>query len=158
MAEQDDNQNYALAVIGGVVALVIALVIFVASWSLNHRVAPAAAAVPQAAGAAAQVVVVEKVYFEVGSANVPVDASEVLQRAADAARAQGGTRVVISGFHDASGDAAANAELAKQRAMAVQHALEANGVEPARLMLVKPEVAEGGGDDREARRVEIRLQ
>ena len=64
----------------------------------------------------------------------------------------------ISCYHDASGDAAQNAELAKNRALAVRHALEANGVAPDHLVMDKPIVATGGTDAREARRVEVRLR
>ncbi len=56
--------------------------------------------------------------------------SGVLAKVADAARANGGVSVLISGFHDASGDPEKNADLAKRRAQAVRHALEANGVAP----------------------------
>jgi len=59
---------------------------------------------------------------------------------------------------DAGTDAAKNAELAKNRARAVRHALEANGVALDRLVLDKPMVASGGADAREARRVEMRLR
>jgi outer membrane protein OmpA-like peptidoglycan-associated protein len=100
----------------------------------------------------------EKLYFSVGSAQLPSDASEVLGRISDKARNLSGVSVVISGFHDASGSAAKNAELAKQRALAVRHALEANGVSPDRLVMSKPEMTKGKGDAREARRVEVRLR
>jgi len=82
----------------------------------------------------------------------------VLVEVADAARMQADKVVLISGFHDASGDAATNAELAKKRALAVRHALEANGVAPDHLVMDKPLVTAGGADAREARRVEIRLR
>jgi outer membrane protein OmpA-like peptidoglycan-associated protein len=101
---------------------------------------------------------IEKLYFSVGSAQLPSDASEVLGRISDKARNLSGVSVVISGFHDASGSAAKNAELAKQRALAVRHALEANGVSPDRLVMSKPEMTKGKGDAREARRVEVRLR
>jgi outer membrane protein OmpA-like peptidoglycan-associated protein len=99
-----------------------------------------------------------RIYFELGSAALPAEASEVLVRVADAARAQAGKIVQISGYHDASGDAAQNAELAKNRALAVRHALEANGVAPDHLVMDKPIVTTGGTDAREARRVELRLR
>ena len=100
----------------------------------------------------------ENLYFAAGSADLPSDASEKLARVADAARATAGSSVLISGYHDATGSAAKNAELAKQRALAVRHALEANGVSPERLMMSKPVETTGAGDPREARRVELRLQ
>jgi len=153
MSDQDDEmQKYALGAVAGVVALVLAGVIGLAASRLLH--APRAAA-PSAATPAAPAA--ERVYFEVGQSSLPVEASDVLARVAEAARASGGT-VLISGYHDASGDAAANAELAKRRAQAVQHALEANGVAPDRLQLAKPVMTTGDGDPQAARRVEMRLQ
>jgi len=153
MSDQDDEmQKYALGAVAGVVALVLAGVIGLAASRLLH--APRAAA-PVAATPAAPAA--ERVYFEVGQSSLPVEASDVLARVAEAARASGGT-VLISGYHDASGDAAANAELAKRRAQAVQHALEANGVAPDRLQLAKPVMTTGDGDPQAARRVEMRLQ
>ena len=154
MNSDDDSQNYALAVVAGVVALVIALVIGVAAWSTSETAAPTAAA--PAAGEVT--VVVERIYFELSSAALPAEANEVLNRIAEAARGAPGQHVLISGFHDASGNAANNAELAKQRALAVRHGLEANGVPPEVLILDKPAVTTGGADEREARRVELRLQ
>jgi outer membrane protein OmpA-like peptidoglycan-associated protein len=100
---------------------------------------------------------VAKLYFEVGSAELPADAGAVLEAVAGEARSTG-LAVVISGFHDESGNAQQNQELAKQRAQAVQHALEANGVARERLMLMKPQSTSGGGDPREARRVELRVR
>ena len=66
--------------------------------------------------------------------------------------------MLISGFHDATGNPEHNADLAKRRAQAVRHALEANGVSPSQLVLDKPQETTGGADAREARRVEMRLQ
>ena len=47
--------------------------------------------------------------------------------------AKEGRRIAISGFHDASGDAAANEELAKQRAFAVRDLLVAAGAPADRI-------------------------
>ncbi|MEP7296234.1 MAG: OmpA family protein [Burkholderiales bacterium] len=153
--QNDDGQNYALMVLAGVVGLVIAGVIALAvSTTLGGDV-------PAKAGATMTSPAAEpdgRIYFEVGSAALPAEAAEVLVRIADAARAQAGKVVQISGYHDASGDAAQNAELAKNRALAVRHALEANGVAPDHLVMDKPIVATGGTDAREARRVELRIR
>ena len=54
---------------------------------------------------------------------------------ADAAKANAAAKLVISGYHDASGDPAQNAELAKQRAMAVRDALKTAGVAEDRIEL-----------------------
>lgn len=148
----DDVQNYALAVLAGVVALVVSGVIALAvSTSLGAVPAkPAAAAAAQEGQ--------PRVYFEVDSDALPGDALAVLNQVADAARGKPGTTVLISGFHDATGNPEHNADLAKRRALAVRHALEANGVAPSQLVLDKPQETTGGADAREARRVEMRLQ
>ena len=149
----DDVQNYALAVLAGVVALVVAGVIALAASTVIGAKAPAAA--PAAAAAAAAL---PKVYFAVDSDALPADALAVLAAVADAARANPAAAVLISGFHDATGNPEHNADLAKRRAQAVKHALEANGVPPERLQLDKPQQTTGGADPKEARRVELRLQ
>jgi outer membrane protein OmpA-like peptidoglycan-associated protein len=176
--DNDDAVPLAMFLAAGVAAAVIAGVIAIAVFTKSKAVAapavsaaPVAVAVavavaaavpaPQAVAAAAAVVpanAAENLYFAVGSADLPTDASEKLARVADAARANAGTSVLISGYHDATGSAAKNAELAKLRAVAVRHALEANGVAPDRLQMSKPVETTGGTDPKEARRVEMRLQ
>jgi outer membrane protein OmpA-like peptidoglycan-associated protein len=170
--DNDDAVPLALFLAAGVAAAVIAgviaMAVFVKPKASTEIEAPAVAAAPPAdaapaaveaaPGAAAPTSVAENLYFAVGSADLPADASEKLARVADAARANAGTTVVISGYHDAAGSAAQNAELAKLRALAVRHALEANGVAPERLQMSKPVETTGGTDPKEARRVEMRLQ
>lgn len=153
----DDAQNYALGVIAAVVALVIAGVL---TLSIARSGAPKAptVATPAAAAPATEAAAAPRVYFEVDSDALPGDAMEVLNRVAEAARAKPGASVLISGFHDASGNPEHNADLAKRRAQAVRHALEANGVPVGQLVLDKPQQTLGGGDPREARRVELRVQ
>ncbi len=161
--QNDDSQSYALMVLAGVVALVIAGVIALAVSTTMPTTMGSPAARP-AAPAAAMASKADagqadgRVYFDLGSAALPADAAAELDRVATAARAGTNATVLISGYHDATGDAAQNAELAKERAQAVRHALEANGVAPDRLVMAKPVVAEGGTDPREARRVELRLR
>ncbi len=149
----DDGQNYALAVIAGVVALVVAGVIALAASTVIGKKAPAAVAAAPAAATA-----LPRVYFDVDSDALPADALAVLAAVAEAARANPAAAVLISGFHDATGNPEHNADLAKRRAQAVRHALEANGVPPERLQLAKPQQTTGGSDPKEARRVELRLQ
>lgn len=124
-----------------------------AATSASHA-APTAATAAAPAEAAGSAV---KVYFALGKADLPAETTEALVKLAEAQRASGGT-VVVSGFHDASGDAAQNAELAKQRAMNVAHALEANGVAKDRIELKKPEQLVGAANADEARRVDVKLQ
>ena len=71
---------------------------------------------------------------------------------------QSGGRVLVSGYHDASGDAEKNAELAKQRAMAVGAALRMAGVPDDKVELAKPAQTQADGPPAEARRVEVKLQ
>lgn len=156
--QNDDARNHALMVLAGVVALVMAGVIaLAASTTMRHT---AKGAVPAATATTAAAVAAEpegRIYFEPGSDALPAEASVVLANVADAARVQAGKVVLISGFHDASGDADKNTELAKSRALAMRHAFEANGVAPDHLVMDKPVVMTGGADAREARRVELRL-
>jgi outer membrane protein OmpA-like peptidoglycan-associated protein len=173
--QSDDAQNFALMVLAGVVALVIAGVLAlaiattgqsgkgaaaVAASGSGASVAPATTAEAAVQGAAVPALgeADARVYFELASDALPADAAAELARIADAVRADPGKVVLISGYHDESGDAAKNAELAKKRAFAVRHALEANGVAPNRLVMDKPRVTLGGADAREARRVEMRLR
>ena len=63
-------------------------------------------------------------------------------------------------YAEASGDPAANEELAKRRAFAVRDALKAAGIEEARVLLEKPQVTAGNvaGEDPKARRVEVAMK
>jgi outer membrane protein OmpA-like peptidoglycan-associated protein len=99
-----------------------------------------------------------KIYFESGSAELPVQAHEAVAVAGVAlGQAPASTKLVLSGFHDASGDPAKNAELAKQRAKALRAAFAAAGLDESRVQLRKPESTKGDGKPEEARRVEVHL-
>jgi K(+)-stimulated pyrophosphate-energized sodium pump len=99
---------------------------------------------------------VVKFYFASGKADVAAGGAEAL---ADVIKAvAGGKKAIISGYHDASGDPAKNAELAKQRAMNVRDALKAAGVAEDKVELKKPEQAKVDGPAAEARRVEVTVQ
>ena len=117
--------------------------------------APAAPA--PAAATAAVATTMAKLYFASGKAEMPADGADSIAKLADAAKANASGKLVISGFHDATGDPAQNAELAKQRAFAVRDALKAAGVAEDRIELKKPEQV-NAGDAAEARRVEVTLQ
>lgn len=176
MVSQDDDssQRVALFLVFGLIALIVASVlVFGASRAGGkHKVSTAVAAVPltqpvgavaqgaaQAAADAASVSVeqgVVKFYFASGKADLAAGASEAL---ADMVKAgKEGRTLVISGFHDATGSAEKNAELAKQRALAVRDALMAAGVPEGHIELKKPEQVSASGSNAEARRVEISLQ
>ncbi|MGC8508261.1 MAG: OmpA family protein [Thiomonas sp.] len=96
---------------------------------------------------------VVKFYFASGKADLAAGADAALKQVAQAV-AQGHS-VVVSGYHDATGSAALNAELAKKRALAVRDALQAQGIPADRITLEKPTEATGGANAAEARRVEV---
>lgn len=157
-SSDDDSQGLVLGVVFGVIALVIALV-FGVSIYVTRAMAPAAAPAPMVVVVAEDVASVKveggvvKFYFATARADVAPGANEAL---AEVVKAVGeGKRAIISGFHDATGDAAKNAELAKQRAFAVRDVLKALGVAEDRMELKKPEETQGSGSNAEARRVEV---
>ena len=165
--QNDETQTYALLALAGVVALVLTGVLALAIRTHSNAragadkpaVATAATMAPVApATPAGDPMTARRIYFASGSDALPDGASQQLAELADAVRGQVGKVVLISGFHDASGDPARNAELAKRRAMAVRHALESNGLGADQIVMDKPELAVGGTDPREARRVEVRLR
>ena len=96
---------------------------------------------------------VVKFYFASGKTELASGALEALTEAIAAAKA--GKNLVISGFHDTTGDAAMNAELAKSRAIGVRDALAGAGVAESNMELKKPEESTGSGNNAEARRVEV---
>jgi cytochrome c oxidase subunit II len=116
--------------------------------------APAASA-PASDSAAQSAGLPASVYFDTGKNVLPADAAAAVQAAADYAKAHPDAKFNLSGFTDATGSAATNAELAKTRAQAVRDALKAAGIAEDRIILKKPETITGGADAREARRVEI---
>ena len=128
--------------------------------ALDGRLAPAAV-LPQAASPEKQetpsVEMDESVvhfYFASGSAELPKEAPLALVDVVKGVAA--GQHVVISGFHDATGNQAQNAALAKERAEAVQRVLAELGVEADKMELRRPHEAEGSGA--EARRVDVWLE
>ncbi len=100
-----------------------------------------------------------RLYFDTGSAQMPANAEDNFRALLATMQAEPASRAVISGFHDASGDAAVNSALSKQRAEAVRDALVAHGIASGRLDLEKPAVSTGGvAGDPEGRRVEVAIQ
>jgi outer membrane protein OmpA-like peptidoglycan-associated protein len=159
-SQDDDNQGLVLGILFGVIALVISLVIGVSIYKTNSMAAPAPMpAASDVATDAASVKVVDgvvKFYFASGKADVATGGAEALAEVVKAVAS--GKKVLVSGFHDASGDPALNAELAKQRALAVRDALKALGVAEDKVDLKKPEQALANGPASEARRVEVVVQ
>jgi outer membrane protein OmpA-like peptidoglycan-associated protein len=97
-----------------------------------------------------------KFYFESGKTDLAGGAADALVDVVKGVA--GGKTAVVSGYHDATGDPAANEELAKQRAFKVRDTLKSIGVPDDKIVLKKPEVLTGTGPNAEARRVEVRLE
>ena len=182
-ANGDDQQRFALGLVFTLVAAVVASVVGFAAQRSGLAVAtttvPASAAAAAAAAvdatpaplepaalAPAAVVLTEqaavrvdgnkvKFFFAKGKTDVAPGAQEALATVLEGAKA--GQRIRISGFHDATGDAALNVELAKRRAVAVRDLLLNLGVDEALLELVKPEHTLANGSNDKARRVEVLL-
>ncbi|MCZ8221296.1 MAG: OmpA family protein [Acidovorax sp.] len=169
-SDDDSQQRFALGFLFALIALVISAVVgtvVVKRVGASGAAKPAATAVANSAPAAAAVVAVAdeasvrvengvvKFYFATAKADLAAGANEAL---ADVVKGVAdGKKAVVSGFHDATGDAALNAELAKQRAFAVRDALKALGVAEDKIELKKPEETTASGSNAEARRVEVAL-
>lgn len=169
-SDDDSQQRFALGFLFALIALIISVVVgtVVVKQMGGKGVAPVTTAVasnapaavvadPAAADAASVRVEngVVKFYFATAKADVAAGANEAL---ADVVKGVAeGKKAVVSGFHDATGDAALNEELAKQRAFAVRDALKALGVAEDKIELKKPEVTTASGSNAEARRVEVAL-
>ena len=178
-SQDDDQQGLVLWVVFGLVALVIALVVGVSVYqrgkmsaapkaggvtaSLGSAAALRSTATPvadrQAMADAASVKIengVVKFYFASGKTDLAQGANAALTDVVKGANA--GKKLVISGYHDATGSAAANAEIAKKRAFAVRDALKSAGVTDDKIELRKPEELKAAGNSAAARRVEVALR
>ena len=173
----DNGQSVAMFVVFGVVALVVATVLGASVYYRGKKpvtpvtaVAAVSATSLPAIGAnadnaarnamdAASVKVengVVKFYFASGRSDLATGANAAL---ADVVKgAQADRKLVISGYHDATGSATQNAELAKLRAFAVRDALKAAGVTDNKIEVRKTEELKVVGSNAEARRVEVALQ
>lgn len=168
MDENDDGARVGLWVVLGIITLLLFGLIgglAIRATQADKAPAVAAAAAPAAAAVVADVLIegtlsgelVGKLFFEVGKAELPADATAALAPVLQALAANPGKKLVIAGFHDPSGDATVNQTLAKNRAVAVRAAITSQGVDAARVALRKPEQTAIDGPADEARRVEIRL-
>jgi len=180
MSDDDGQQNFILGFLMALIALVVFFVVGIVVWHQGHSAAamrPTPAVAVLAAPAAAEPKVAEvtetvtvtipdgasvrvvdgvvNFYFATGSADLVPRAAEAL--AAVIKGVESGRKAVVSGFHDTTGDAAINAQLAKKRAEMVRDVLVGLGVPAGKVDLQKPAVTAGSGNNAEARRVEVRL-
>jgi len=160
-SNDDGEQNFIVAFLFALIALVLFLVIGIAIRQVHGKAgagpvpaAAAAMAIPEGASIRVENGIV-KFYFASGSAELAAGASEALADVVKGVAA--GRKAVVSGFHDTTGDAAINEELAKKRAQTVQQVLLAQGVPADRIDLQKPAVSTGSGSNAQARRVEVEL-
>ncbi len=174
-SDDESQQNFILAFVMGLIALVIFFVVGIAIFQRGREAAPvvpvAAAVVPAATTMALVTETVTVVipdgasisvrggtvnfYFAPASADLAPGAAEALATVIKGV--EDGRKAVVSGFHDTTGDPAANEQLATRRAAMVRDVLAGLGVPAAKIDLKKPAVSAGSGSDAEARRVEVRL-
>lgn len=167
-SDNDSQERFALGFLFALIALVVSTVVGTVVYKRGISHAPKAElAAPAPSATSVPVVIIEetarvivengvvKFYFASGKAVVAAGANEALADVVKGVAA--GKRAVISGFHDATGSAEVNAEVAKQRAQAVQAALTALGVAEGQIELKKPEQMQADGSNAEARRVEVIL-
>lgn len=180
---KDSRRRFLIAFIGLAVVLVLAMAIGIGVSSTT--IDPDATALPSSAAiqpvlatgfaAAAQgsaeqqaaalsasdesTITVEngivKFYFALNKAELALGSAAALDDLIAGARKGG--KLLISGYHDPSGDQARNIELARQRAFAVRSILKSAGVSDSQIEVKNPEQMLGSGSAEEARRVEVRL-
>ena len=97
-------------------------------------------------------------YFDVDQSALPAGSETALSAVIAYLKENPASTAVISGYHDPTGDQAANEELAKNRAGSVRDALVAAGVEESRINMEKPVVTTGEGTLEDARRVEVTVR
>ena len=165
-SDDDSQQRFALGFVFALIVLIVSTVVGGVVYQRGMLRAPTAAVVPVVAVDTTAVVLEEaasvrvddgtvKFYFASGQSDVAAGANEALADVVNGVAA--GKKAIVSGFHDATGDAALNAELSKQRAFAVRDALLALGVAEGSIELRKPEAMQADGSNAEARRVEVML-
>lgn len=158
--QEDSDLGVVMGVVFGIIALVIAFVIGLGVY--QQRSAQAAAPIAVVEDIFVDVVEVGeplvKIYFDLGQTALPATAPEQIATVLAALEAAPEANVLLSGYHDETGGAAVNAEVARQRALSVRDALVAAGVPEARVLMRRPAVTLGGSDAAEARRVEARVQ
>lgn len=169
-SSDDGQERFALGFLFALIILILSTVVGVVVYKRGIAHAPVASSIAAPAEIPAVVEIVTivedsasvrvedgvvKFYFGPGKADIAAGANEAL--ADVVAGVATGKKAVISGFHDDTGGAAMNAELAKQRAFAVRDALMALDVPEAQIELNKPEQMQASGTNAEARRVEVVL-
>jgi outer membrane protein OmpA-like peptidoglycan-associated protein len=171
MSFQNNDQDIRMAVVVLIAAILLAigLTLGVGIYKARSVVPPASvvgvpavqavAVEPAVLAEDASVVVdngVVKFYFASGQADLASGALDALGEAIAAAKE--GKRLVLSGFHDATGNPAMNAELARQLELSVRGVLVGAGVAERHLEIMKPQAMPDNVDSKaEARRVDVTI-
>ena len=163
-SDDDSQQRFALGFLFALIALIVSSVLGVVVYQRGIAHAPA----QTPALVETNTLIIEDgasvrvdngmvtFYFASGKAELAAGANEALAEVVNGVAK--GKKAIVSGFHDATGSAAVNAELSKKRAMAVRDALVSLGVNESNIELKKPEqMLASGGSNAEARRVEVVL-
>ncbi len=100
-----------------------------------------------------------KVYFDSGKTDVATGFADTAKALVEHLKANTSSKAVVSGYNDPTGNAAANAELSKNRAKGVAAALKTAGIADDRVVLEKPTDTTGSNlSNSEARRVEVTIR
>ena len=166
--KSDDGFLGFAALVGGGLAAIMLIAAIAGSYAAGRfdaeppapvAPAPAAPVIPEGAGIVSEVIEGRpkvSVYFAVDEFAIAPEFAAAVAPVREWLAAHPDDRVQLSGFTDPTGDAAANAVLAKNRAEAVAAELTKEGVDSARIDLVKPEdTSDETTDLAGARRVEI---
>ena len=119
--------------------------------------ATASTPAPAAASAAISIPPMVKVYFDSGKAVPSAESMDALVPIVKYVKANAGSKIRLAGFHDKTGSQAANETLAKNRAKGIAAQLGQAGIAESRIVFDNPSQTVGGGEDREARRVEVSI-
>jgi outer membrane protein OmpA-like peptidoglycan-associated protein len=104
---------------------------------------------------AADIPPAQNFYFATNKFDVSKEGRDKAVVIIDYLKSHPNAKAMLSGYHDPRGDAAANAELALNRAKSVRSFLEEAGISKDRVVMNKPAVTTGDGSLPEARRVEL---
>ncbi len=98
-----------------------------------------------------------KFYFATGFSRLAKNADDVAKDAIEAGKS--GKKLIISGFTDSTGKAAANEKLSRKRAEVVKQFFIERGVDEKNIELRKPKNSVGAkGENQEGRRVEVQIK
>ncbi len=98
-----------------------------------------------------------KLYFRINSATRPANASSTLSDIIKHLNDNAGSKAMVTGFHDSTGNLELNQALSLKRADTVANALIQAVIPRNRILVTKPTQTVGTGTSNEARRVEVKI-